>query len=98
MQIGDMRQFLQNQQSKVQRRKEEEKQTKKAVYQMQALIEGQCMETLEKETDRSRERVKLTQEKGQGKDSRNQNGKKTDANTEMQKMLSMAGRFAGMKI
>ena len=91
MQIGDMQQFRESQLSKVERRRQEERQIKKGIYQMQMLIDCQEMETLDKEAKRSQERTEVSrmeQKKAEGQ-GREQENKKTDVHTEMEKMLSV---------
>lgn len=92
MQVGDMRQFLENQQGKVRKRKEEEKRIKKGVYQMQVMIDGQNMETFDKEQKKSKERVQQSEEVQKESESQNRERKKTDVKTEMEKMLSAVGK------
>ncbi|MBD5395570.1 MAG: hypothetical protein HDR71_15215 [Lachnospiraceae bacterium] len=100
MPVGaDMDQFKQSQLGKVERRKEEDKKIKKAMYQMKMMIDCQNMETFDKE----RERVEAKTEKAQTKSSketatRKPNGKETDMSTEMERMLAKAGRLMGMVI
>lgn len=92
MQVGDMRQFLENQQGKVQKRKEEEKRIKKGIYQMQVMIDCQNMETFDKEQKKSKERVQQSEEAQKETESQSRERKKTDAKTEMEKMLSAVGK------
>lgn len=96
MQIGSMQAFLQGQTGKVQMRKEQEKQIKKAVYQMHAMIDSQAMETLDEEVKRNDSRTE-TQKEDQSADSRKQEHGKTDAKTEMEKMFTTARQIATMK-
>ena len=60
MQIGDMQQFRESQLSKVERRRQEERQIKKGIYQMQMLIDCQEMETFDKEVKRGKERTEVS--------------------------------------
>lgn len=92
MQIGDMQQFKQSQLSKVERRKQEEKRIKKGIYQMQMLIDCQNMETFDKEAQKSKERTELSRMEQEKAESQGQERKKTDVQTEMEKMLSVAGK------
>ena len=92
MQVADMRQFLENQQGKVRMRKEEEKRIKKGVYQMQMMIDCHNMETFEKEEKKSRERVQQSETGQKEAENQRREQKKTDAKTEMEKMLSAVGK------
>lgn len=92
MQVADMRQFLENQQGKVRMRKEEEKRIKKGVYQMQMMIDCQNMETFDKEEKKSRERVQQSEAGQKEAENQSREQKKTDAKTEMEKMLSAVGK------
>ena len=92
MQVRDMRQFFENQQGKVKMRKEEEKRIKKGVYQMQMMIDCQNMETFDKEAKKSRERVEESQAAQKETENQSREQKKTDAKTEMEKMLSTVGK------
>lgn len=76
MKIGDMQEFQASQLSKVKRRKEEEKQIKKGVYQMQVLIDSQQDEMFDKEVERSRERTKISREEAKkAENAQNADGK-----------------------
>lgn len=90
MKIGDLQEFQQGQLSKVERRKREEKQIKKGIYQTQVMIDCQNMETLEKESERSRERTELSRQKSSEAQVQKQGKKRTDVHTEMKKMMSVA--------
>lgn len=92
MQVGDMRQFFEAQQGKVKMRKEEEKRIKKGVYQMQMMIDCQNMETFDKEAKKSRERVQESEAAREETENQSWEQKKTDARTEMEKMLSAVGK------
>ena len=94
--MGEMREFKQQQLSKVEKRKKEDEKIRKGVSQMHSMLQSSCMETLDEETKKSRERVseRVTNEnKGEsgekpGKD------KKTDGKAEMEKMMAMGLRNA----
>ena len=58
--IGDMQEFKASQLRRVEQKKEEEKQIKKGIYQMQVLIDSQLGETFDKEVERSRERTEIS--------------------------------------
>ena len=90
MKIGNVQNFMEKQMSKVEQRKEEEKKIKKGIYQMQVMLDSQCMETLMKECDKAE--AKRTNEKKGSEDTSNESkeNKRTDAQTEMEKMLSAA--------
>lgn len=92
MQVRDMRGFFESQQGKVKMRKEEEKRIKKGVYQMQMMIDCQNMETFDKEAKKSKERVQESEAGQKEAESQSQEKKKTDAKTEMEKMLSTVGK------
>ena len=92
MQVGDMRQFFETQQGKVRMRKEEEKRIKKGVYQMQMMIDCQNMETFDKEEKKSKERVQESEAAQKEAEGQSREQKKTDAKTEMEKMLSTVGK------
>ena len=55
--MGEMREFKQQQLSKVEKRKKEDEKIRKGVSQMHSMIQSSCMETLDEETKKSRERV-----------------------------------------
>ena len=92
MQVRDMRDFFASQQGKVKMRKEEEKRIKKGVYQMQMMIDCQNMETFDKEDKKSKERVQESEAGQKEAENQSQEKKKTDAKTEMEKMLSAVGK------
>lgn len=90
MKIGNLQEFQQGQMSKVERRKQEEKQIKKGIYQMQMLIDCQNMETLDKEREKSRERTEDVRTESGEAEVKKQGKKKADIHTEMKKMMSVA--------
>lgn len=94
MQIGNVQEFMQGQMSKVKMRQEQEKQIKKAIYQMHVMVESQAMETLDEESKKRESGVKESGQKEQGAESEKAKQGKTDAKTEMEKMLSTARRIA----
>lgn len=97
MQIGSMREFKQQQLLKVEKRKKEEERIRKAESQMHSMIQSSCMETLDEETKRSRERTspEKVQNENTGEGERKAGkDKKTDSKTEMEKMMSMGLRNA----
>ena len=96
MQIGDMQQFRENQLLKVERRKQEEKQIKKGIYQMQMMIDCQNMETFDKEAEKSKERTEVSRMEQKRAESQDQEHKKTDVHTEMEKMMSVVGKSITM--
>ena len=83
MKIGNVKDFMQQQSGKVKERQEEMKRIKKGIYQMQVMLDAQESETLMKECDRAE--AKRAEEK---KDTESKKGRKTDPQTEMEKMLS----------
>ncbi len=90
MKIGNLQEFQQGQMSKVERRKQEDKQIKKGIYQMQMLIDCQNMETLDKEREKSRERTEEIRTEGSETEVKKQGKKKADSHPEMNKMMSVA--------
>lgn len=94
VEFGNAKEFMGNQMSKVQQRTEEEKQIKKGIYQMKAMIASQSMETLMEESDKAKERSGGEQKETESAASKTKENGKTDAKTEMEKMISAAGRSA----
>lgn len=97
MKIGNIQQFKESQLSKVERRKEEEKQIKKGIYQMQMMIDCQNMETFDKECEKSKERTGDSRIKAAEAAEESREMQKTDNNTEMEKMLAVVGKGIGLK-
>ena len=88
MKIGNVKDFMQQQSGKVKERREEMKRIKKGIYQMQVMLDAQESETLMKECDRA-EAKRAEEKKGsEGSDTGSKESKKTDPQTEMEKMLS----------
>lgn len=96
VEIGNAKEFMGKQMSKVQQRAEEEKQIKKGIYQMKAMIAFQSMETLMEESDKAKERTGIEQKETESTTSKTKESRKTDAKTEMEKMISAAGRSASL--
>ncbi len=97
MQIGDLREFKQQQLTKVEKRKKEDERIRKGVSQMHSMIQSSCMETLDEEAKRSRERTspEKAENDSAGEDgSKSGRDKKSDSRTEMEKMMSMGLRNA----
>lgn len=94
MNIGNIQEFQQQQMSKVEKRKKEDEKIKKGIYQMQVMIDSQCMETFTKECEKNEKRTADTQseEKETGKEQ--QESKKTDIQTELKKMIAATGNKA----
>lgn len=94
--MSDLREFKQQQLSKVEQRKKEDEKTRKAVSQMHSMIQSSCMETLDEETQKSRERTseRVTNENANESDQKGGREKKTDGKTEMEKMMAMGLRNA----
>lgn len=96
MQIGNMDEFRIGQLSKAEKRKEEDKKIKKGIYQMHVMVEGECMDTLNKE----QEKIRRRQEAAKGEREGAETGKKTeqtpeqkaDIRTEVEKLLSMGNK------
>lgn len=89
MKIGNIQEFKEAQLGKVERRKQEEKQIKKGIYQMQMLIDCQSTEIFDKESERSKERTEASRTENKETGTQNQDHKKTDIHTEMKKMMSV---------
>jgi len=87
--IGNIQEFKESQLGKVERRKQQDKQIKKGIYQMQMLIDCQNMETLDKESEKSKERTEISRSEGKKTETPKQEQKKTDIHTEMKKMMSV---------
>ena len=94
VEFGNAKEFMGNQMSKVQQRAEEEKQIKKGIYQMKAMIASQSMETLMEESDKAKERSGQEQKETESVASKTNETGNTDAKTEMEKMMSASGRSA----
>lgn len=92
MKIGNAKDFMQQQSGKVKQRQEEEKKIKKAIYQMQVMLDSQTTETLMKECDRADARKAGENNDNKDSGTESKESKKTDAKTEMEKMLSTATR------
>lgn len=90
MQIGSMQEFMGQQQSKVERRAEEMKKIKKGIYQMQAMIDSQSMETLLKECEKNDKKNVETKEDSEKADVKEQESVMTDPQAEMEKMMFRA--------
>lgn len=92
MEIGNLQEFKEQQMGKVKMRAEERKKIQKGVNQMRAMIEAQSMETFFKECDTvgrpsNTDKTESKNTGNEGKESR-----KTDVQTEMEKMLAAAGK------
>jgi hypothetical protein len=89
--ITDKEQFLGQQQSKVEQRAEELKKIKKGIYEMQAMLDGQQMETIiedqEKQDEKRAEEKKQTKKETAGAESGDE---KTAGREEIMEMM-MAG-------
>lgn len=96
MVIGNMQEFREQQMGKVKKRKEEEKRIKKGIYQMQVMIDAQSQETFDKERKKTEKQNPGLKEEREKSDLRRREAKKTDAQTEMEKMLSVGRKFLSM--
>lgn len=96
VEIGSVQDFMGGQKSKVEQRAEEERQIKKGIYQMKAAIASQTMETLMEESDKAAERKGRKPEETESTESESEKNKKTDVQTEMEKMISTAGQKAAL--
>ena len=95
--MGELREFKQQQLSKVERRKKEDEKIRKGVSQMHSMIQSSCMETLDEEAKKSKERSsseKVQSENTSEGEKKNGRDKKTDGKAEMEKMMSMGLRNA----
>ncbi len=94
--MGELREFKQQQLSKVEKRKKEDERVRKAVAQMHSMIQSSCMETLDEETKKSRERVseRVTNDNKGESGEKSGKDKKTDGKAEMEKMMAMGLRNA----
>ncbi len=91
MQIGDMQQFMGQQQSKVERRAEEMKKIKKGIYQMQVMLDSQSEETLLKESkkmDKNAEKISENKKESGQKETGNQKEKLSERVEVMEKMMA----------
>ena len=75
--IGDMQEFKASQLRRVEQKKEEEKQIKKGIYQMQVLIDSQLGETFDKEVERSRERTEISRREAKKAENAQESGRET---------------------
>ena len=96
MQIGNMQEFREQQMGKVKKRMEEEKKIKKGIYQMQVMIDAQSQETFDKECKRTEKQNPGQKTEGEKSDTKRREAKKLDAQTEMEKMLSVGRKFISM--
>ncbi len=85
--ITDKEQFLSEQKSKVEQRAEELKKIKKGIYEMQAMIEGQSMETLIEDQEKAEE--KRTEEKKQEKTNAQELGNQDKKMTNREEIMEM---------
>lgn len=96
MQIGNMDEFRIGQLSKVEKRKEEEKKIKKGIYQMYVMVEGECVDTLNKEQEKIRRRQEAAKGEREGteteKKTEQTTEQKVDIQTEVEKLLSMGNK------
>ncbi|NBH28348.1 hypothetical protein D3Z60_21940 [Lachnospiraceae bacterium] len=92
MEIGNLQAFKEQQMGKVKMRAEEKKKIQKGVNQMQAMIDAQNMGTLMKECDTVGRPSDAEKTERKGTQSESRDGRKTDPQTEMEKMLSTASK------
>ena len=96
MQIGDMQQFMGQQQSKVERRAEEMKKIKKGIYQMQVMLDSQNEETLLKESkkmDKNAEKISKNKDESGKKEVKGQDEKLSEQLEVMEKMMAGARKI-----
>lgn len=96
MEIGNMKEFREQQLGKVEKRAKEEKRIKKGIYQMHAMIEAQSTETFFKECDKTAKQTDGEKAKDENTDAQRRENKKKDVKTEIEKMLSVGSRFANL--
>lgn len=96
MEIGNIKEFKEQQLGKVEKRKKEDQKIKKGIYQMQVMIDAQDMETFTKERERAERRTSRETARTDKPDAGNKESKRTDARTEMEKMLSAGSKFIHM--
>ena len=97
MQIGNIREFKEQQLTKVEKRKKEDEKIRKAVSQMHSMVQSSCMETLDEECQKSRERTSSGKAQNENTNEGEQKAgkdKKTDSKTEMERMMSTGLRNA----
>lgn len=92
MKIGNMDEFMAGQADKVRRRKEEEKKIKKGIYQMHAMVESECMETLTEEQKKAESKKENTKAEKESTKEGKEEEKKTDIQTEIEKLLSVGSK------
>ena len=93
MPMAQSQEFRQQQLSKVERRRKENEKIKKGIYQMHVMVEGQCMDTLTKECGKTGTAGTKPEEGGEKNGSKE--NKKTDARTEMERMMAVGSRSVG---
>lgn len=94
MNIGNIEEFKQQQMSKVERRKKEDEKIKKGIYQMQVMIDSECMETLTKECEKNGKQTAGTQSEENGTKREQSESKKTDIQSALEKMVATTGNKA----
>lgn len=93
MRIGNMEEFKAGQLGKVEKRKQEEKKIKQGIYQMHVMVEGECMETLIKESEKTQSRKEDNgSDTEETTNTEQKNEKKTDLQVEIEKLLSMGNK------
>lgn len=100
MQIGNMDEFRIGQLSKVEKRKEEDKKIKKGIYQMHVMVEGEYMDTLNKEQEKIRRRQEAAKGEREGAETEKKTEQtteqtteqKADIQTEVEKLLFMGNK------
>lgn len=96
MQIGNMDEFRIGQLVKAEKRKEEDKKIQKGIYQMHVMVEGECMDTLNKEQEKIRRRQEAAKGEKEGTETEKKAEQKTeqkmDIQTEAEKLLSMGSK------
>lgn len=92
MKIGNMDEFMAGQSDKVRRRKEEEKEIKKGVYQMHMMVEGECMETLTEEQKKAESKKENTKAEKESTGEGQKEEKKADVQSEIERLLSVGSK------
>lgn len=92
MKIGNIEEFKAGQLGKVEKRKQEDKRIKQGIYQMHAMVESECMETLIKERENAQSQNEDTRTEKEGTNTEQGDEKKTDIQMEIEKLLFMGSK------
>lgn len=97
MKIGNIQEFQQQQLSKVEKRKKEDEKIKKGIYQMQVMIDSECMETLTKECEKNGKQTADAQSEEKGAEGEQKENKKADIQSEMKRLLFLGNKSLSAK-